>query len=365
MLIHTTKKLANELKIAPPEPPEQFDEMLSWRANYVREGGASFVVFVNDATRFLVCINEIKARDFQKLSELFLEVLRDEMRSYSINQDVISKYIAELGEFEYVRNANRQKTAWLNKAAEGVWYSFNHCRESAAVSQRASAYPVGAPKGQQRMAHPDRDFMAALSKRYGLPIRKGTAFDLTVMLDLDNRKAVRKLRVSANITFRQLHEVLQKAFGWHDCHLHSFGMFDKWSKNDYAEPEIELVLNVAEEREYKNYVVGEKGVKLSEYIPKYRKILYTYDYGDDWHHYIEVDAIVDGCEEELPILLSGEGDAPPEDVGGASGFDDFLRVIADPNDDEYEHLTVWSKSQMWQRFNFEECAWSVKKSLYW
>jgi hypothetical protein len=48
-LIHTTKKLADKLKIMPPEPPEQFDEMLSWRANYVHESGASFVIFMNEA----------------------------------------------------------------------------------------------------------------------------------------------------------------------------------------------------------------------------------------------------------------------------------------------------------------------------
>jgi hypothetical protein len=365
MLIHTTKKLADKLEITPPEPPAQFDELLSWRANYVHENGASYVVFMNDATRFVVCVNEVKAHDFKKLPELFFQVLKDVMLAFGVNPEIIGKYFSEPGGFEYVRNVGRQKTAWLNKTADAIWYAFDQSHDSAAVSMSASGHPVGVPNDQHRLAHPNRDFMAALGERYNLPARKCTVFDMTVTLDLDERKAVRKLRVPANITFPQLHEILQKAFGWRGRHLHSFGMFDKWSENYYAQPEIELVPDVEEERQYKDYAADENGVKLSEYIPKYRKILYTYDYGDDWHHYIEVDAVIEDCEGELLVLLSGEGDAPPEDVGGVGGFDDFLRVIDDPSDNEYKHLTAWAKSQIWRRFDFKDCAFDVKISLRW
>ena len=79
------------------------------------------------------------------------------------------------------------------------------------------------------------------------------------------------------------------------------------------------------------------GVKLCDYLPMYNKILYRYDYGDDWHHYIEVENIIEDCGDSLPILLSGDGDAPPEDVGGAGGFAEFLEVMADPGHEDYEH----------------------------
>jgi hypothetical protein len=105
------------------------------------------------------------------------------------------------------------------------------------------------------------------------------------------------------------------------------------------------------------------GLKLSDYLPEYNKILYTYDYGDDWHHYIEIENIIDDCEDELPVLLSGEGDAPPEDVGGTGGFTEFLKIIADPKHEEYEHLTTWAKSQLWKPFDFETTAKRINGKL--
>ncbi|MDR1083388.1 MAG: plasmid pRiA4b ORF-3 family protein [Deltaproteobacteria bacterium] len=365
MLIHATKKLADKLKIKTPEPPEQFDELLSWRANYVCKSRTSFVFFMNDATRFVVCVNGVKTHDLKKLPELFLQVLKDEMLSFFINQEVIDKYIAEIGDFEYVRNSERSKTGWLNNAADFISYLLNSTHDSPAVSANASSALVTSPKDNQKYIRPYRDFMAALGERYGLPVRKGTAFDLTVTLALDYRKALRKLRVPANITFPQLHIVLQRAFGWRGCHMHSFGMFGKLSKKYGHRPEIELVPDAEMERDYNSAATDENGVKLSEYVPRYRKILYTYDYGDSWQHFIEVDAVIEDCEDELPVLLSGEGDAPPEDVGGTEGFNDFLRVIADPNDDEYEDTVAWSKDQFWRRFEFDDFAREVKHSLHW
>jgi hypothetical protein len=104
-------------------------------------------------------------------------------------------------------------------------------------------------------------------------------------------------------------------------------------------------------------------IKLSEYLLQYKKILYCYDYGDDWRHYIEIDKVIEGCTDELPLLLSGEGDAPPEDVGGAGGFAEFIRIINDPDDKDYEFNSNRAKRQFWKPFDFETVKGAVKRSL--
>jgi hypothetical protein len=105
------------------------------------------------------------------------------------------------------------------------------------------------------------------------------------------------------------------------------------------------------------------GVILSDYLPEFTKILYRYDFGDDWRHYIGVENIIDDCTDNLPMLLSGKGDAPPEDVGGISGFAEFIRIINDSKDDEHEFQTNWAKRQFWSPFDFEKTADAAKRSL--
>jgi hypothetical protein len=45
----------------------------------------------------------------------------------------------------------------------------------------------------------------------------------------------------------------------------------------------------------------------------------------------------------IPVCLEGKNACPPEDVGGIDGFYDFLEVLADPDDEQYEHhYREWS-----------------------
>ncbi len=38
----------------------------------------------------------------------------------------------------------------------------------------------------------------------------------------------------------------------------------------------------------------DSNVKLSHYIPRFKKMKYIYDFGDEWQHYIVVEKIVEG-----------------------------------------------------------------------
>lgn len=51
-----------------------------------------------------------------------------------------------------------------------------------------------------------------------------------------------------------------------------------------------------------------------------------------------------------PQLWDGAGDAPPEDVGGAYGFERFLDTLGNPEDEEHDGTVEWAEDQMWDRF---------------
>ena len=46
--------------------------------------------------------------------------------------------------------------------------------------------------------------------------------------------------------------------------------------------------------------------------------------------------------KHYPLCIDGKRACPPEDCGGASGYDELLRVLADPNDGEHDHMVSWA-----------------------
>ena len=365
MQIALTKKLAEKMKLPKLPQLQDIDSFYTWRANITQSGRQRLLVFMNDASRYVLVVHSPKVKTFQRLNEVFVNTLRSALLVEQVNPDVIDCYIADVGEITYVANSSRQETAWLNTACDHAWYGVDRCEgDDAYTSVFASHVNIGSYSDETR-DKPSKAFLKMLLK-YGLPLRRFCAFDLNVRLDLDGMDAVRRLRVPANMTFDNLHKVLQSSFSWGDYHLYSFGMFEEWSENYYAKPDVELIMYEDDFYDDEPNAIMMTGIKLSEYIPRYRKILYTYDFGDDWHHYIEVENIIEDCDEETPKLLSGEGDSPPEDVGGTGGYSYFCEVMANPEREEHEHFYEWSRSQWWWKpFDFDSVARRVKNTLWW
>ncbi|MBB6444532.1 hypothetical protein HNR53_001140 [Bacillus benzoevorans] len=73
-------------------------------------------------------------------------------------------------------------------------------------------------------------------------------------------------------------------------------------------------------------------------------MLYEYDFGDSWYHEIIVeDKVICTQEIHVPICLDGERNRPPEDVGGTGGYEDFLSIIGNPQNIEYEETLEWAE----------------------
>ncbi|MDI6618563.1 MAG: plasmid pRiA4b ORF-3 family protein [Clostridiales bacterium] len=89
----------------------------------------------------------------------------------------------------------------------------------------------------------------------------------------------------------------------------------------------------------------DSNVKLSHYIPRFKKMKYIYDFGDEWQHYIVVEKIVEGYDKNYPVCIGGAGDTPPEDVGGEPGYEKFLEAIADDENPEHENMVNWGKAK--------------------
>ena len=74
-----------------------------------------------------------------------------------------------------------------------------------------------------------------------------------------------------------------------------------------------------------------KSIRLKTLIDRgVERFLYVYDFGDNWRHDVIIDEIRDGdAEIDYPAFVDGARRCPPEDVGSASGFFDFLEAVLD------------------------------------
>ena len=97
-------------------------------------------------------------------------------------------------------------------------------------------------------------------------------------------------------------------------------------------------------------------------------MIYVYDFGDNWRHEVVLEKIVLADAPTKPICLGGKRRCPPEDVGGPSGYEEFLAVIFEPGHDEFTHFRGWAGGtfhaeqfdMMAANYNLERMRWPVK-----
>jgi hypothetical protein len=147
--------------------------------------------------------------------------------------------------------------------------------------------------------------------------RSPKPFSLTVRVDLVGAKPPvwRRLELPSTLRLDELHGVLQAVFGWTDSHLHRFSLGDSaW--DDRAE----RFLCPYDVEEGEDDGVPACDVRLDEVLREPGdRLLYTYDYGDEWNHRVVVEQL-DGPVEGVRCT-DGRGAAPPEDSGGTWDWD--------------------------------------------
>lgn len=145
---------------------------------------------------------------------------------------------------------------------------------------------------------------------------------LQVQLQDVEPKVIRVVDVPRDITLPELHDVLQVVVGWTDGHLHQFVA----AGTAYGVPDPDDWMEQKDESQH----------TLKD-LPQ--QFTYLYDFGDGWEHLVEVV----GSGADQPGCVSGEGNCPPEDVGGAPGYEELLQILADPQHPEHAERCAWAQ----------------------
>ncbi len=376
MLIQCTKALLDKLEInkgelKSPEGFEQFpNSLIAWHANLVNIDRRKAVILMNNETRYSVVIYRPKPKDFKRIKELIMEAIGTALRMEGVRGDVISNYLDKAGEIEFSKTASRSMVAKLNNAVRNTNVMWDYLDESSLIQRYISIvtsrfiqtsadeewfYPVekmleslGLYSGHHKIVKPD-------------DVREVNLYQLKIQINIEGFDIWRRVLVPSTYSFRHLHNIIQAAFDWQNYHLHQFEVITEGEKDKQIVMDDDPLTLEYLDFEH-DEILQERFVALEDIFPEYGEVLYEYDFGDSWEHIIKLEKILKS-KSFAPTLLEGEGERPPEDVGGSWGYHEYKRIMADKNDPEHESMKVWAESQKERKRSSETINKCLRHSI--
>jgi len=346
------------LKIS-PDKLEKLNPLFSWHANIILVNRRKVLVLVNDESRYNVVLYGLKANDFKNIETVIYDGIRKSLLSDGVNPKVIEEYFNSTYGIDFSKTQNKTMVARLNKACDDVFW-FSERIENKQIVQIGLSYLLNdrtseVEKGVflNRVDH----MIYALEQCFDTQVIKCRAIEIKITLLLENFEVWRRVIVPINYTFERLHKVIQTVFGWEGYHIHAFDILDNGIK----------VLNLVDDEEALMYeydvpMLVDKDITIEEYMLEDYKIIYTYDFGDNWKHLIEIEEMVEDYDKYQAYCIEGIGNRPPEDVGSEEGYINFKKIINDPSHPEHTNAKGWLRQQRYDNFDIYKINKMLKHS---
>jgi hypothetical protein len=165
--------------------------------------------------------------------------------------------------------------------------------------------------------------------------REFTAVQVRVSIDRIEPQIWRRLVVPLHLNLRKLHLVLQAAFGWMNAHMHEFEIGGLSFADEFAQ---------SERADDDPKVFDEMEVRLRDFTREPGTTFrYVYDMGDNWVHTVCLEQSLElAPAPKVACCTEGARARPPEDVGGPSGYQEFLEAVLDPSHEEHRAMLRWA-----------------------
>lgn len=143
----------------------------------------------------------------------------------------------------------------------------------------------------------------------------------------------RRILIPADWVFEEFSDVIQVSMGWEFQHL--------WVFSNAASQASENIVEDDEDYGFEDKPLLAYEVQLQDkFKNKGDQYFYTYDLGDTWIHRITLEETI-ADESDVAELLAGEGECPPEDIGGPGMYAELVKTAGDPDyPDEYNFREI-------------------------
>lgn len=179
------------------------------------------------------------------------------------------------------------------------------------------------------------------------------AYQLRIHLVDSEPEIWRRILVPVDMNLDALHHAIQSAFEWQGYHLFSF-----WKKQKHGR-RSPSIYPTNEEWDFFDHSQSEAASKkrkpqrlplMSDVLSVGEKLMYTYDFGDDWEHEILCEALlIKPLRIRLPYCNEGGQNAALEDSGGIYAYQEMMYALQNRGDPEYEEyaqeiLNTWGEN---------------------
>lgn len=151
-----------------------------------------------------------------------------------------------------------------------------------------------------------------------LPRAEVSEYHLRIQLSDTKIGIWRELKVPSNVELDFLGHLLVDVMGWEDVHLFQF----MHNKLFYADQESVNKSFSGNTKLFSDYTLSDLLKDEGD------KMMFEYDLGDCWRHDVELKGIRPYKKRENPRItfVDGQGECPPEDCGGVSGYEELLAM---------------------------------------
>lgn len=376
MLIQCTKSLLDKIgisksELASPEGHEQFpNSFMAWHANFVSRERGKVIILMNNETRYSVVIYRQSKKDFSTIKELIREAISEALRMEGVRKEVIEAYMAKAGEISFSKTASRSMVAKMNNAVREIEFMQEYLDEETRI-QRYISIVAGRfiqLSGGDEGFYPIEKMLKSLSMVYdheenaaAEDVLEVDLYQLMIKINLEGHDIWRRILVPSTYSFRHLHNIIQTVFDWQNYHLHEFVVDRNESKT------LKIVMDDdPETMEYLDFdafdIRQERFVALKDIFPEFSEVIYEYDFGDSWEHTITLEKVVKSNVFQA-TYVEGNGERPPEDVGGAWGYEEYMRIMANEKHPEYENMKAWAEGQEERELSPEKINRRLKQAI--
>lgn len=331
LILCLTNKVLKEFgkeKPALAEVSEDVSSINEWYVNLFYLNRRKCLMFTNAGALFSFVAAGVSRKDIQNLPELFCKALSRALFYEEFTAGQIQEIMKRLDQITIAKTSNRSVLSSMNQMIFEYEYmagKYAHLGDEGMITANRKLNKMlrGAiGEGRHDYGVPIERFTEMVTGKKAERIEKAQNFGAQKQLAYiftaqmtqyaDGENIMRQVAVSGNKNLLHLAQVILNAFDF-DCD-HCFGFYGNIHKHPgreqteiyeaFVDADVEPTNDLAKSVERTKIAVVFKDIG--------KKMLFMFDYGQDWRFIVELKEIQEGLSEKLPRVLNSIGVAPPQ-----------------------------------------------------